>query len=335
MDALAADGISLERNYAFWYCSPSRSSLQTGRNPIHVNVNNDDMSLMNAAEPTTGGYQGIPRNMTGIAWKMQEAGYQTAFFGKCACSLPTPSLRPLSHPSHLAGHVGLATPDHTPAGRGWQQHMIYFDGTQTWRQNVLTGSMFTTPSFPQAQMVIKMWPLRAHPLRLLESNILRLLEMVIKMWNLTSSFTPSDYWTSESGSCGRGRNATPITDLWKDGAPARGINSSWACSQSYHPESLCTFEDTFFVQETLTSIASRDTSKPFFEVWAPHSIHAPLQVPTPYLTKFSFIKDARRQAYAAKVNYIDDQLATIVAAIKGAGMWEDMLFILTSDNGEP
>jgi hypothetical protein len=25
-------------------------------------------------------------------------------------------------------HVGAATPDHTPAGRGWQQHMIYFDG---------------------------------------------------------------------------------------------------------------------------------------------------------------------------------------------------------------
>lgn len=42
MDALAAEGITLDRNYLFWYCSPSRSALQTGRNPIHVNVDNSD-----------------------------------------------------------------------------------------------------------------------------------------------------------------------------------------------------------------------------------------------------------------------------------------------------
>ena len=42
MDSLAAEGITLDRNYLFWYCSPSRSALQTGRNPIHVNVDNSD-----------------------------------------------------------------------------------------------------------------------------------------------------------------------------------------------------------------------------------------------------------------------------------------------------
>lgn len=108
MDALAAEGVTLDRNYLFWYCSPSRSALQTGRNPIHVNVNNDDMSLFNAAEPTTGGAQGIARNFTGIGNKLSDAGYQTHFYGKW--------------------HVGLATPDHTPKGRGWEKHMIYFDG---------------------------------------------------------------------------------------------------------------------------------------------------------------------------------------------------------------
>ena len=40
LDALAADGIVLHRTYAFKYCSPTRCAIQSGRNPIHVNVDN-------------------------------------------------------------------------------------------------------------------------------------------------------------------------------------------------------------------------------------------------------------------------------------------------------
>ena len=41
LDALAADGIKLDRHYTFKYCSPTRSSLLTGRLPLHVNQNNE------------------------------------------------------------------------------------------------------------------------------------------------------------------------------------------------------------------------------------------------------------------------------------------------------
>jgi arylsulfatase A-like enzyme len=44
---LVAEGIQLDRFYAFKYCSPSRSALQSGRNPIHVNVVNANMGLYN------------------------------------------------------------------------------------------------------------------------------------------------------------------------------------------------------------------------------------------------------------------------------------------------
>jgi len=103
MDALTAEGILLERSYLYWYCSPSRSALQTGRNPIHVNMNNDDMMLYNPKDPV-GGYQGIARNFTGIGNKLGDVGYETFYMGKW--------------------HVGCATWEHTPAGRGWQHHMI-------------------------------------------------------------------------------------------------------------------------------------------------------------------------------------------------------------------
>jgi len=81
MDSLCKEGIELNQSYAFWYCSPSRSAIQTGRNPIHVNVNNDGLMIHNPADPVSG-FAGIPRNMTTIAWKMRDAGYATHFYGK-------------------------------------------------------------------------------------------------------------------------------------------------------------------------------------------------------------------------------------------------------------
>ena len=65
---LVKEGIELDRHYVFLYCSPSRSSFMTGRLPYHVqqaNRQNCDLT------------QGAPRNMTFIAAKLKQAGYQT------------------------------------------------------------------------------------------------------------------------------------------------------------------------------------------------------------------------------------------------------------------
>ena len=137
----------------------------------------------------------------------------------------------------------------------------------------------------------------------------------------------NDYWTSTSGACG----SAAMTDLWLNDAPAFGENNSYSCSQAHQPAS-CVYEDAMFLQQTLAAIKNRDASRPYFQIWAPHNIHAPLQVPAAYLNNFSFIGDPRRQAYAAKVRYIDDALAQVVAALKAAGMWENLLFVLTADS---
>jgi arylsulfatase I/J len=93
MDALVSEGILLDRHYVFSFCSPSRSALHTGRNPIHVNVLNSDLAAVNSADPVSG-FAGIPRNMTALPSKLAAAGYTTIQSGKW--------------------HTGLATPDHTP-----------------------------------------------------------------------------------------------------------------------------------------------------------------------------------------------------------------------------
>ena len=47
MNELVKTGIELNRQYVYKYCSPTRSALQSGRNPYHVNNINPDPTLHN------------------------------------------------------------------------------------------------------------------------------------------------------------------------------------------------------------------------------------------------------------------------------------------------
>jgi arylsulfatase B len=81
LDALVAEGVELNRFYGHKFCGPSRAALQSGRLPIHVTVLDNPLPSVNPKDPV-GGFQGIPRNMTGIATKLKGAGYATHFAGK-------------------------------------------------------------------------------------------------------------------------------------------------------------------------------------------------------------------------------------------------------------
>jgi arylsulfatase A-like enzyme len=105
LDQLAADGVVLNHFYAHKYCSPSRASLQTGRFPIHVNVRNDGIYLYNLSDPVSG-FAGIPRYMSTMGQKLKDVGYSTHMIGKW--------------------DVGMATMDHTPYGRGYDDSLVYF-----------------------------------------------------------------------------------------------------------------------------------------------------------------------------------------------------------------
>ena len=74
LDNLVKNGLELDRHYVYSGCSPTRASMQSGRLPVHVTINNGD-GLM---DPT----HGIPKQMTEVATKLKEAGYQTHLIGK-------------------------------------------------------------------------------------------------------------------------------------------------------------------------------------------------------------------------------------------------------------
>ena len=105
IDSLVREGLELDQHYVFQVCSPSRSSLISGRLPIHVNDLNIDPDWYNPMDPVSG-FSAIPRNMTGIGTKMKEAGYVTHQVGKW--------------------DAGMATKDHTPLGRGFDSSFGYF-----------------------------------------------------------------------------------------------------------------------------------------------------------------------------------------------------------------
>ncbi|GMH93176.1 hypothetical protein TrVE_jg9564 [Triparma verrucosa] len=105
IDSLLNSGVDLNRHYAYKICSPSRSSLQSGRHPDHVNPLNTGVLVNNPSDPVSG-YQGIPKNMTGIAEKLKTKGYKTHMTGKW--------------------DAGMATPSHTPQGRGYDSFYGYF-----------------------------------------------------------------------------------------------------------------------------------------------------------------------------------------------------------------
>ena len=72
MDALAGGGVILDRLYSYEFCSPSRSSLLSGRLPGHVNIHNDLQTRPGA---------GIPAQMATMPSKMAGAGYRTHHIG--------------------------------------------------------------------------------------------------------------------------------------------------------------------------------------------------------------------------------------------------------------
>lgn len=217
--------------------------------------------------------------MTGLGTKLAAANYSTAFFGKW--------------------DVGMATPDHSPHGRGYHTAINYF-----WHDN--------------------------------------------------------DYWSMVyQKRC----NGTAMVDLWhtmsndfmKPEGPATGFNSTCA-SPSMEPPGGCPhwcrpgprgdkwwrgYEDALFehhVIETVERHNASDRTRPLFISWAPHGVHEPLQAPQAYIDRFDFIAPTdqvggERQKMKAMINFADDAVGNVTAALRAKGMWENTLVVFMSDNG--
>eukprot|EP00928_Gymnodinium_smaydae_P069341 TRINITY_DN5277_c1_g1_i2.p1 TRINITY_DN5277_c1_g1~~TRINITY_DN5277_c1_g1_i2.p1 ORF type:complete len:514 (-),score=31.57 TRINITY_DN5277_c1_g1_i2:47-1588(-) len=101
IDNLRHEGTALSRLYAYKFCSPTRSSLLSGRLPLHVNQENHP-------PPAPGG--GVPTKMTLISEVLRKGGYKTYHIGKW--------------------HCGMSTVQHLPVNRGFDSSLAMLAGAQ-------------------------------------------------------------------------------------------------------------------------------------------------------------------------------------------------------------
>ena len=69
-------------------------------------------------------------------------------------------------------------------------------------------------------------------------------------------------------------------------------------------------------------------------------MHTPLQVPPAFFNKFEFMAATdkpthERQTYHAMVNFMDTMVGNATAAYRRKGMYEDLLIVMSTDNGGP
>jgi arylsulfatase I/J len=269
---LGAEAVKLERHYAYAWCAPSRSSLISGRLPVHVNVNHSNPVAYIESNPLSSG-EGVPAGMTTIATKLKSVGYKTHYIGKWG--------------------VGFTWKGQNPMSRGFDSFFGYLhDSIDFWDQK-LGPNAIEVPGGCEKKM---------------------------------RDQSPPDMRMA--------------VDLIRNDAPAYGENSTgWI--------------DYQFLEEAKTIIQNHPVGSPLFLLHSFHTIHAPLNAPAelyhaveeygepPCADNMAtcFLKypiDERdRRSYAAMVTFTDKAVGEIVDALRGRGMWENTLMVVSSDNGGP
>ncbi|XP_015431893.1 PREDICTED: arylsulfatase B-like [Dufourea novaeangliae] len=100
IDALAYNGVILQRHYVLPICTPSRTAFLTGQYPIRSGMQGYPLK---AGEP-----RAIPLNNKLLPEYLRKLGYATHLVGKW--------------------HVGYYSDDHTPAYRGFDTFFGYYNG---------------------------------------------------------------------------------------------------------------------------------------------------------------------------------------------------------------
>lgn len=114
-----------------------------------------------------------------------------------------------------------------------------------------------------------------------------------------------------------------IVDFWQNEGPANDLNSSGA------------WLDSMTMDQTIKDIEDHDPDQPLLLIHAFASIHTPLDPPEEMQQKYGDVDDVTRRAYLTMVNFVDESAGRVVDALKKKGMWENTLFVMSSDNGGP
>lgn len=96
-----------------------------------------------------------------------------------------------------------------------------------------------------------------------------------------------------------------------------------------------TYSTYMYAKKAAEYIAEHNASQPMYMYLPFQSVHGPIEVPKTYLDMYSFIHDKNRRIKSGMVTALDVAVKFVVNALQHRGMWENTLFVFTTDNGGP
>ena len=138
-----------------------------------------------------------------------------------------------------------------------------------------------------------------------------------------------DHWTQIRATTEDGVSCTGV-DLWHTNEPAYGYNGTYG-GYIYGTQAINIIKNHNSNNNT--------KNKPLFLYLAIQNNHYPYEVPSSYSNKFNSSWYDTQRIVAGQSNFVDEMLKNLTNLIKSSGnnnnMWDNTLFIITSDNGGP
>eukprot|EP01083_Nonionella_stella_P293284 997352_1 len=120
-----------------------------------------------------------------------------------------------------------------------------------------------------------------------------------------------------------GCNDVPAVDLYHNDSPAFGQNGSYNA-----------YQFTEMAVEYITKHVQNTPTNPLFLYYALHNTHAPLQAPQSTIDMYKY-NQTKRNIFDAMVTVVDQSVKNVTDALKTLNIWNNTLFIWTTDNGSP
>ena len=211
--------------------------------------------------------------------------------------------RPKPYYSAMLGkwHLGYWKQAFTPVGRGFCESFGFLGGFETYSSHMMWNGRFNASAKgPNA------W--YSGP-------------FITDLWDSDHAATDARY----NGTC----DEAGVCACTAAAIRANGGKSAPRCRYS----SYMYTEKAVALIEAAGARAAADAAPAFF-YFAVQSVHSPYQVPKEYLDLFPDLPvDSLARREHAMVAALDDFVGNVSAALRAAGMWEDTLLILHSDNG--
>lgn len=119
--------------------------------------------------------------------------------------------------------------------------------------------------------------------------------------------------------------------------PYGGYLAPWSFAPDLAPETKEEHIDIRLAKEAKKWILNNHRQGPFFVNFWPFSVHAPFEakkdVVNHFINKRSPFNSQRSATYAGMIKHFDDAISILYEALEEAGLEDDTIIILTSDNG--